>query len=75
MLSFVKIQYFKSFSDVFSNWDPVKFQQNDIKSTLFFFSYFLDLSGDYLISQNLNDYFDNVPNKLLLPNLTWSTLF
>ena len=74
-MSFVNRQYLKSFSDAFYNWGPVIFQQNEIKSDLTFFYYFLDLSGDYLISQNLSDYLDNVPNKLFEPNFTTSTLF
>jgi len=50
------------------------FQQKDTKSDLFFFSNLPDLRGDYLTSQNLKDYLDKVPNMLLVPNFTYSTL-
>lgn len=74
MLSLERIQYFRFSSEAVCNESAVKFQQNDTKSDLFFFSSLPDLSGDSLTSQNLKDYFDKDPKTLLVPNLIVSTL-
>lgn len=74
MLSLERIQYLRFSSEAVCNESPVKFQQNDTKSDLFFFSSLPDLSGDSLTSQNLKDSFDKDAKILLVPNLIVSTL-
>ena len=74
MLSLERRQYFRFYSDAVYKWLPVKFQEKDIKSDLFFFSNLADFKGDYLTSQNLKDSLERVPKTLLVPNLTTSTL-
>lgn len=46
ILSFDRRQYFKFSSDAVCNLLPIKFQQKDTKSDLFFFSDLFDFNGD-----------------------------
>lgn len=73
-LSRDKTQYLRSYSDAVWTDYPEEFQQKETKSDLLLFSTFPGFKGASLTSQNLKDYFERVPNKLFVPNLTASTL-